>query len=71
LLELCDKQGRTPLHSAAMGGNNKNIETLVNLGCNIQAHDTESCTALHWAAGKGKEEILSFKIIISYRKWPA
>jgi len=51
LLELCDKQGRSPLHSASMGGNSKNIETLVNLGCNVQACDAEDCTALHWAAG--------------------
>jgi len=60
LLELCDKHRRTPLHSAAMGGNSKNIETLVNLGCNTQAHDADDCTALHWAAGTGKEVTLAF-----------
>ncbi|XP_065891781.1 inversin-B-like isoform X2 [Dysidea avara] len=58
LLELCDKQGRTPLHSAAMGGNSKNIETLINLGCNIQTRDAEDCTALHWAAGSGQLDCL-------------
>ena len=51
LIELTDQQGRTPFHVAAISGNSNNLEMLVNLGCNVQAQDGNSCTALHWAAG--------------------
>ena len=51
LIELTDQQGRTPFHISAMSGNSKNMDMLVNLGCNVQATDNNQCTALHWAAG--------------------
>ena len=34
-----------------MSGNSKNMDMLINLGCNVQATDANQCTALHWAAG--------------------
>ena len=45
-----------------MGGNSKNIETLINLGCNIQTRDAEDFTALHWAAGTSKKVVLVYKV---------
>lgn len=51
LIELTDQQGRPPFHIAAMNRSSKNMDTLVNLGCNVQAIDANQCTALHWAAG--------------------
>jgi len=60
LIEVTDQQTRTPFHIAAMGGSSKNMDTLVNLGCNVQAVDADQCTALHWAAGMQCTQILHY-----------
>ena len=47
---LTDKEGRTALHCAAVGGSSEAIERFMSAGANIYRKDRNGRTALHMAA---------------------
>ena len=64
LISLCGginghhKQGGgTPLIIAA-GGNAQSVRALIELGAELDQADTTGCTALHWAANEGYNDII-------------
>jgi len=50
-LDTPDNAGRTPLHVAVIAGNVGVVESLLNLGVNVNAQDTERHSPAHWAVG--------------------
>ena len=60
-LEATDRLGNTPLIRAAIGGKSVPdtvILTLLELGCNPKAKDTQGWSVLHYAARSREEEVL-------------
>jgi len=53
------RRGRTPLHSAALGGSLEAIELLLRRGANMNATAAGGGTPLHYAARYGKVEAAS------------
>jgi ankyrin repeat protein len=59
LVNLKDAKGQNPLHYAALGDNDIMIDTLLELGnVSIDEPDNMHYTALHFAAGYGKQRAL-------------
>jgi ankyrin repeat protein len=52
-VEERDKEGRTTLHLAAMGGNAKVTAVLLAKGADVNARAAENSTPLHYAAAAG------------------
>ncbi|MGH7832599.1 MAG: ankyrin repeat domain-containing protein, partial [Candidatus Binatia bacterium] len=48
-----DKEGRTPLHSAAAGGNAKVVAVLLEKHADVNARAPDDSTPLHYAAAGG------------------
>jgi len=61
LLET-DETGKTVLHRAVIGGNERGTEVLVAAGADINASDNDGYTPLHYAAGKGHSAIADLLI---------
>ncbi|KAG0594602.1 hypothetical protein M758_UG092100 [Ceratodon purpureus] len=57
LVNVCDEEGWTPLHSAASGGRDAVVEVLLALGADVGAGNVGGRTALHYAASKNYVEI--------------
>jgi len=51
VLDTPDNSGHTPLHAAVIAGNVDVLESLLSLGANVNAQDSERHTAAHWAVG--------------------
>lgn len=50
-VNLKDNEGRTPLHCAVLGARSlETVEAVLQVGCSIDARDTQGHTALHLAA---------------------
>jgi hypothetical protein len=56
-LDYRDRYGMTPLHYAAMRGDNETIKDLIEKGAEIDARDNYGWTPLHWAVFKQDEII--------------
>ncbi|KAL0427271.1 UNVERIFIED_CONTAM: protein S-acyltransferase 24 [Sesamum latifolium] len=54
--DVCDNNGRTPLHWAAYKGFSDCIRLLLYLNASRGRQDKEGCTPLHWAAIRGNVE---------------
>ena len=54
-----DNMGLTPLHWAALQGNNVSVEVLLKFGANPNLVDHNGLTALHWAACGGNRSCIS------------
>lgn len=54
------KLGITPLMLASKGGRKAAVEALFNAGANVNIQDSNGDTALHYAVGDGREEIVGF-----------
>jgi ankyrin repeat protein len=48
-------RGESPLHCAAMSGDNEVVELLLDHGADIKARDGEGWTPLHAATGDGNQ----------------
>ena len=57
LLDVEDDAGRTPLHSAAKGGQLATVEFLGQRGSNVNADDRNGCRPLHLALMNGHVDI--------------
>ncbi|MBN2384616.1 ankyrin repeat domain-containing protein [bacterium] len=53
---ICPRK-RTPLHYAALVGNEKIIAYLLDHGADIEARDQIKRSTLHWAAAYGRPEV--------------
>jgi ankyrin repeat protein len=54
-VNVCDKDGRTPLMFAAFG-HSEAVRALIQAGADVQVKGSEEMTALHWAATEGDRE---------------
>ncbi|KAF9112140.1 hypothetical protein BGX27_003911 [Mortierella sp. AM989] len=61
-VELCNKQGWTPLIAAARYGAVNMVEIVLQLGADLNHRDEEGSTALHHAAAFGHLQTISFLI---------
>jgi hypothetical protein len=64
-------EGPTALHYAAMGGNMKVVEILLQLEVNVDQQDHMGMTPLHYAAMSGHEEVVEILLLCNadiYRK---
>lgn len=59
LIEERDAKGRTPLITAAMSGDLRVVQSLLNDGANTEAQDKWGYTALVWAADIGATDIVN------------
>ncbi len=57
LMKATDINGRTPLHLAVYSGDQDTVNTLLELGAEINARDKVGYTPLHWAAWLNQREI--------------
>ena len=60
---LCDQEGRTPLHIAALNYDMELIEYLLDLGMDINHEDAKGWSAIHYAASRGTAD--SLKILLA------
>jgi len=60
LVNVKDKDGRTPLHVAAQAGHKPVVELLVARGADLNARDEDSRTPLHLAAAEGHKDVVEF-----------
>ena len=52
-----DASGRTPLHMAAIRGNQVMAEMLLTNGAQVNAEDADGWTPLRWATASGSHEV--------------
>ena len=53
LVKAYSNLGKTALHFAAMNNHVESIKLLINNGADLEAEDSQGCTALHLACKKG------------------
>jgi len=56
-VNIRDRQGRTPLHVAAMRGHAKIVEVLLAKGADPTLEDNDGWTPLHWAMSGGYTDV--------------
>lgn len=61
-INATDKDGRTPLHLAVIGGNRNAVEFLVKTGADVNAEDSAGETPRSYAVKYGKRDIESILI---------
>lgn len=59
LIAAKNKDGWTPLHSAAYQGQTEAVEFLVSAGANVNAVCNDGDTPLHYAAAQGEEGVIN------------
>ena len=59
LLQFEDKQGITPLHTAALHNHMEIAQMLLNAGADLMCRDKEMSTALHHAASEGNLDLVN------------
>lgn len=52
LVNAQDENGYCPLHLGVISGNKPFINLLIAKGANVNLHDNEGHSAVHWAIGK-------------------
>jgi len=57
-VSLPNVNGLTPVHAAALAGQDQPIPTLVEYGADVNASDVNGWTPLHWAADRGYEAVV-------------
>ncbi|XP_061190120.1 putative ankyrin repeat protein RF_0381 [Saccostrea echinata] len=62
LLQMCDSEGRSPLHDAGLGGNVEIFEFLKERGLNVKYVCNEGKTILHYACTNGRLKFCKYLV---------